>query len=34
MEVYSTYYDRAPKLNKNAYTFVRVSCAELRVEEI
>lgn len=28
MEVFSTYYDKAPKLDKDAYTFVRVSCME------
>ncbi len=26
MEVFSTYYDKAPELNKDTYTFVRVSC--------
>lgn len=28
MKVFSTYYDKVPELDKNAYTFVRVSRAE------
>ena len=28
MKVFSTYYDKVPKLDKSAYTFVRISRAE------
>ncbi|WP_302327072.1 hypothetical protein [Enterocloster lavalensis] len=28
MKIFSTYYDRAPSLEENAYTFVRVSHGE------